>query len=356
MKKKLAQIVRNVDDYISKRYFKSDDCSIAERIAKPFVNTPLDGLPPEAVKAFQYYNNVEQTEYFQKLHGRFFIEPFSGWILSEKKNKYCINSTPYSFLQNFPSFYNIKVKKSKTIKIDTVISLRYNFHNYWHFFNDVLGQLAYIDLMETSPDIPILVPYRVLEIPYVKEIIDWSDKLRNRIWIEQDHGMMIQAKTIITAKNIPNTRENFLRVLNQVQPIDHTRINHSERKVFITRKSDQYRSITNINEIEKLVKSRGYEIIDNASLSFEQQLHLYQSVSHIIAIHGAGLTNLLFRYPLKLRLVELFPAELIPPHYYWLCNEMGFTYSCIVGDESINGKFYLNPEALADHLRSHALP
>ncbi|HVW98172.1 MAG TPA: glycosyltransferase family 61 protein [Mucilaginibacter sp.] len=352
MKKKFAQAISAFDDYISKGYFKPCDCSIVEKVSKPFVNTPLEGLPIEAIKAFEYYNNVEQAEYFQKLHGTFFIEPFNGWILKNRKREYCINSFPYSFLKSLPSFYNIKFKKNKVIKIDRLISLRYNFFNYWHFFNDVLGQLAYIDDIEANVDIPILVPYGVFKIPYVNEIINRSNKLKNRNWIEHQHGTIIQTETVITAKNLPNTKENFLKILDLIQSDDFHGYDRYDRKVFITRRNDSNRSIDNIHEIEMLVKTHGYEVIDNDLLSFEEQFYLYKSVSHVIAIHGAGLTNLLFRYPLELRLLEIFPAELIPPHYYWLCNEMGFTYSCVIGKKSINGKFYLNPDDLSNCLRS----
>jgi len=67
-------------------------------------------------------------------------------------------------------------------------------------------------------------------------------------------------------------------------------------------------------------------------LTLDEQIDLFYNSSHVIGIHGAGLTNIIYRYGAEMSLIELFPPNNIPPHYYWLSKLMKYKYQAIVGD------------------------
>ncbi len=199
---------------------------------------------------------------------------------------------------------------------------------------------------------PLLVPADVLNIPYVKDIIGRSAKLRNRKWIAHEPNTIIEAETIISAKNLPSTKENFTGILDLLEIKNDEPGTHVGRKIFLKRSVDQGRMISNAEEIEKLMEALGFEIVENGLLNFEEQLNLYRSAAVVVGIHGAGLINLIFRYPLNCHLIEIFPSDWIEPHYYFLSNQLGYKYNCVVGDAMIYGGFYLNPDSFLADLKS----
>ena len=68
----------------------------------------------------------------------------------------------------------------------------------------------------------------------------------------------------------------------------------ANRKIFISRKDATSRTIINESELIKFFKSSNFEIINLSEKSFIDQIKIFNSAKLIVAMHGAGLTNLLF--------------------------------------------------------------
>jgi len=68
------------------------------------------------------------------------------------------------------------------------------------------------------------------------------------------------------------------------------------RKIYLSRRSSQLkmRHMLNQQKVEELFIQSGYEIVDMAELNFEQQVRLFESVSHIAGVSGASFSNLVF--------------------------------------------------------------
>jgi len=349
IKYKIIHVSKKIETSISKKYFRHfvNEKFLVFKTSRPFLHISAEKLPGPAAASMAFYNSVEQSEYIYTIVGPAFIEPTAGWIFDKHKRTYSLYSFPYSELQEKPSFLAINLKPAREVKLDKVISIQYYFKNYWHFLNDVLGQLAYLNQAGFATDIPVLVPAGSLSIPYIRDAISRSGKLRHRTWLEQQPGVLVRANTVIVAKNLPNTKANFQGILDllDVAPLASGEAAGS-RKIFVKRGSNRGRRLANIQEIEALMQREGFEIIDNDLLSFEEQVILYRQASFVVGIHGAGLVNLIFRACAPLHLIELFPENIIPPHYYWLCHEMGFTYDCVVGEKALDEAFYLNPQQL----------
>jgi len=354
-KKKHINLIEQLDTIASKIYFKESPYNKYTYIFrnKPFSNTPLSDLPTNVRQSFSAYNDIEQEEYFAEIEGTNYLEPTTGLIFDKKLKTYYSCSIPYNYLERKPSFLKIKLRLHKILKFDTVISIRYYFQNYWHFFNDVLGQLSLIDEKGISSSTPIIIPDGVLHISFIKQIIDSNATLKNRNWVELKRGTLIQANRIIVAKNLPNTKLNFTRVLGlmQISSFEASPNTTAERKIFLKRGPSRVRSLSNSLEIAKIAVKFGLEIIDNDTLSFEEQRNIFANASLVVGIHGAGLTNLIFRFPKTLELVEIFPKNLIPPHYYWLSHQLNFGYNCIIGEDEIENSFFLNPKIFEDSLK-----
>ncbi|MFK7943264.1 MAG: hypothetical protein AB8B85_10180, partial [Paracoccaceae bacterium] len=50
----------------------------------------------------------------------------------------------------------------------------------------------------------------------------------------------------------------------------------------------------------------------------------------VVAVHGAGLTNLLFCRP-GTRVIEIFPGNFVKSPYWWLCRQLGLVHIPVTG-------------------------
>ena len=85
-------------------------------------------------------------------------------------------------------------------------------------------------------------------------------------------------------------------------------------------------------------------------LSLPEQIHLLANSRYVIGIHGAGLTNMLFRGGRPLSLLEIYPpGDYYPFHYVLMASQMGYTYDGMIGtpgEQIYSGSFRVDSEEL----------
>jgi len=65
-------------------------------------------------------------------------------------------------------------------------------------------------------------------------------------------------------------------------------------RIFISRAKADKRCITNEDEVCRVLKSYDFTVIHMETLSYPEQIAIMRNATHIIAQHGAGLTNMLY--------------------------------------------------------------
>lgn len=78
------------------------------------------------------------------------------------------------------------------------------------------------------------------------------------------------------------------QVISEQIPSDIDDIN-----VYFTRKGKGSRAIKNEKDIEKAMSDMGFLVYDSDEKTIEEQLQIFRSANNIIALHGAGLSNLI---------------------------------------------------------------
>lgn len=76
------------------------------------------------------------------------------------------------------------------------------------------------------------------------------------------------------------------------------------RKIYISRSLSRGRKIENESDILGVLEAMDFEIVHAEHLSFEQQVELFCEASHVVAPHGAGMSNIAFCQP-GARVLEL---------------------------------------------------
>ena len=96
----------------------------------------------------------------------------------------------------------------------------------------------------------------------------------------------------------------------------------------------------NEKELEDTLEKIGFEIVRLERLSFYKQIELMSQSSVIVAMHGAGLSNMIWaRKPC--RIVEVFPVDCYNDCFARLAHTCGSDYQmtrCDKGRSGTNGR------------------
>ena len=110
------------------------------------------------------------------------------------------------------------------------------------------------------------------------------------------------------------------------QLLDKKYVKKPHRKIFLNRRPKFQRRLANNEQVEMLLHAHGFETIYAEDLTFEEQIKVFNDAKYIVAIHGGGVTNVLFSNIAHVHLFEIFSEDLIHPHYYWFLEAIGIGY------------------------------
>jgi len=103
-----------------------------------------------------------------------------------------------------------------------------------------------------------------------------------------------------------------------------------KRLLFVSRGDASLRRLKNEAELISELLDFEFEFFVPKSDDHRSQIEAFRSARIIVAVHGAGLINLLFCQPGAL-VIELFPANQIKSTYCWLALRLGLRYRAVVG-------------------------
>ncbi len=316
----------------------------------------LDDLPEGEVKRYMNsWYEWTQEEFLVEFNQRCWIEPEYGWAIVEpNKLLYYSLGVSRTWFQQKPSLMRF-LRRKNVVHVSNALSLRDSGEeNYFHFYNDVLTKIFYaLRLGIAVTEIPVIISKKLWDKPYFVFYYKHSPFLQSLQWIVQQDDQYIQCDSVIFCKPLTHRIDLWIDVL---APLKKLSIQTGSRKIFLTRSKSRLRFIENANTIEMIVRKFGFEVIDTDNLTPYEQLNVFSSAEFLVGIHGAGLTNMMFRST-PCYVLELFPPPdrgYLPYHYILLAGMKQFAYRAIIGKPgrvSYSGGFYLEAENFEKELK-----
>lgn len=321
------------EEYVSEREY------LVTVEKNPFLelNIDISNFENLAQEKLRIWNDPKwtQDQYLLQYQQFGFIEPAVGWAISLKR-KILYKSLGFglaSYVRK-PDFFQMYFKRKKVKKLNKIISMRdTGEENYFHFFNDVLAKIFFlqengIDLNEYS----LVINHNLYRKHYFQFYLN-NSFLKNLNWYVQSPHEWIKFDSAIFCKPYTHTKKYFDKA---VEMVNQTSTSEGERRIFLTRSTTSFRFIENQDEIDPILRKFNFETIDASDLTFEQQVELFSHCRYLIAVHGAGITNIIFRSGRPLSLIEIVqPSPYIPFHYIMMCKLYKYDYNLILG---IKGK------------------
>ena len=97
------------------------------------------------------------------------------------------------------------------------------------------------------------------------------------------------------------------------------------KRLYVSRRLATRRRVLNENELEPVLLEHGFTFVDLEKFSFAEQVSTFAEAEIVVAIHGAGLTNMVWAPP-NCKIMEIMDPNHVSLMYYVLSEVLGQRY------------------------------
>jgi len=216
--------------------------------------------------------------------------------------------------------------------------------NFCHWIVDWLPRLAFLAEQARRPDTFAVVP--PLDADYQWQTLALCGFSRERV-VQLDVMQGLRAKRLLVPSDLTVPPHPGHKAAAWVTDYLRGTLGYGaflagldgpprRRKLYVSRGDATGRRVLNEAELEAALALLGYEPVSLSGLPAPRQIALFAGASHIVALHGAGLANIVFADPAA-TLVEIFPASYGTAAYYVLAAGLGMTYASYISDRITPG-------------------
>jgi capsular polysaccharide biosynthesis protein len=215
-----------------------------------------------------------------------------------------------------------------------IFSLRHWWEwNYFHFFADVLGKLSLLNTAGIDlSSVPLLLGPYIEDVSFARQALSIG-RLAKMNWI------VPQGYVRADMAYYCRTYETFYNKLSFA--LDLMEVDErpgGERRLFLNRRTAPTRRIINQDEVAELLGVHGFEEVNTDAMRLADQIGLFSQAAVVVAVHGAGLTNILFRRSSPLTVLELTGDRYGHDNAYAeICSQFGHKWGRLVGKSEPTG-------------------
>jgi hypothetical protein len=238
---------------------------------------------------------------------------------------------------------NWNYARPKRLKIrrfhDGLVTSMQDTHHYYHFFERLIPLLGYLD-REHEPGSALTVLVRsggpafqrsvcaAVEAAYPGvTFVDLGQDERAEI----DRYLWLHEMSDNT-EWLPVTADRAARIGALMRAHYGQPAPKGGELMFFSRGSAKARRLTNEAELEAIAARLGFTRFEAVSGNHPEQVRRFANADVIVAVHGAGLTNLIFARP-GTAIMELLPQNCIKSTYLWLSNCLSLRHYPVLGSD-----------------------
>lgn len=325
------------------------------------VRKHLRPAPKISVVHERRHNNYpdiwHDLEYVHRVEGPVYIDPQYGWVVTEDGVLVEESMNPQllykpAWRNGLPSpkeFQTVLANPKRLVETGEVVSLRHFWeYNYYHFHLDVLGKLNLFRQVGVPSDVPLVLGRYVPQLGWPEQIIRQGQLgSKNFLIPDLENQTWIKAAAVYYCRTSQGYRERMDPVLDLMGvPVPSAQYDYAAnkgRRIFLTRRPPATRCLSNAAEVEKLLSEYDFEVIDTSGMGIDDQIRLFNEARLLIALHGAGLTNILYRRGAPMFVLELHAEGFVSKDMANMCLEYGY------GHAQLAGQTLTNPPILSDY-------
>jgi len=352
-------------------YLRKTSRKLAWDVIRSRVPTPKIDVLHERPDGRPYQDIWPGPEFVHRIEGPVYIEPIYGWIIAESgvlvqesmpiqcTMKQVRESWKQAWRLGMPSVLESKRARnepSRVTPVKEVISLRHPWEwNYYHFHQDVLGKLNLFRQAGVPTTLPVALGRYVDQQRFARQIVDrlypggagaLVPDLANRTFVRAD--------VVYYCRTLQTYRERMDHVLDLLAvPVP---VEKGGRRIFLTRRPPANRTAANLDEVESVASEFGFDVVDTVQLSIADQIQIFNETRFLIALHGAGLTNTIYRRGAPLSVLELHSDNYVSADMKNISADYGYAHDRLSGPTTTSKKaqhdnYMIDPGQLRQRIR-----
>lgn len=335
IKKKEYKSYLNIDDFVDILFSSKEEkynFSIDKRL---FISENVDDKIKDYIERNFTDSYTSQPIYMVKLKDAFIYERTTltpRHMLITSGTKYFTPFLSSKSLDYYESIDLLSIVDNQTIEIkkevvpDLVINnnclFLYSFSNLYHVFMEVIPNLVFEEQFDFSNFTFLLYGNEKNMLEKVLGMLGYKNKI-----IKLDN-LNISVKNLFipsfqTFGHITEPRLEALsipkKLSQQLQPIQ------GNERIYISRNDANQRITRNEEVVIKMLEKYDFKIVVPGKFSIEEQIKMFASAKYIIAPHGIGIANILFRRD-DFTLVEIFSDGWTRNCYYRMVQLLNGRY------------------------------
>jgi hypothetical protein len=198
-------------------------------------------------------------------------------------------------------------------------------HNYFHWMLEILPRVVTLQKAGIVPDWYLIDAYKPFQLATLAALNIPLERI-----IQPYSGLHVRAQELLVPLcHYPGPCPDIQREL--IQRIGTASLPTSSGRIFINRR--QSRKPANLTGFQKILHRHGFQEHFLEDYSLPQQIALFRQAEAVVAMHGAGLTNLVFCKPGTI-VVELMPEGKFQPCYPQLSRVQGLRHHLVTAQRT----------------------
>ncbi len=221
---------------------------------------------------------------------------------------------------------NYGVRRSRNLDEDAVWITDDWSHGYFHWLADALPRLFLIkDRLEAWT---LVLPHRYRTLPFVEPSLHAFGARRVR-YLEA--GEVLRCRRLFLPTHVAPSGLHHAETVRGVRQILLRAFGNGSgegagERLYISRQSARRRRIVNEDEVLRLLRRFGFQVMQAENCSFPEQVRRAGQASCLVSNHGAGLTNMLFIAPGRSVLELRHAADAVNNCYFTLASPLALNY------------------------------
>jgi tetratricopeptide (TPR) repeat protein len=203
---------------------------------------------------------------------------------------------------------------------------------YFHWMFDVLPR---IDLLRRSG-----IDFETIDYFLVSNHLPFQQQTLERLGISVAKILPVAPHLQATALIVPSFPASpawmpqwaceFLRRVFLPQAVSATSSHTNKLRLYLSRQTTANRRLINETDCWSVLQRFGFQAVNLETLSVSEQAELLAQAEIVVALHGSGLTNIVFCQP-GTKVIELFSPYYVYPCYWLISNLVQLEYYYLLG-------------------------
>ncbi len=189
-----------------------------------------------------------------------------------------------------------------------ILNTRYS-HNFYHWLCDILPRLIPLRASHTRPDY-----YLVESLSSFQQEVLISLGIRQSQLIQPHCRLLLEAdRLLVPSFPTPSCLRAFRELL--LDRLGVNRKSKQQRRIYISRRKSGKRSVADEHRLDRVLHEHGFETHAMEEYPLQRQAQLIHDAATIVAVHGAGLANLMFARR-GTNVIEIVPRDRTNAYLY----------------------------------------